>query len=159
MRHLLGAVSCLVLTSSPPAQASRTSGTPDAFVREVYRDYGKDDRPDLLGPTAPGFFAPGLLALIRADERVPSGGVGRLDEDPLCDCQDDGGFRRVSVILDHPPGGRVEATIHAMVGTDAVVVGLDLVETGRGWRIADVHGRNIPSLVAFLRGRGPPPRD
>ena len=151
MTHF-GIVVAVLLACGWSARAQGGTATADAFVRGVYRDYGKPDRADVLGEPAPGIFAPRLLGLIRADEKAAAGEVGRLDEDPLCGCQDDDGFRLSSVRVVRRAAGRAVATVRFVISVVRVVVVLDLVRTGDGWRIADVHSRDMPSLAAFLGG-------
>ncbi len=136
------------------ACATGRVATADGFVRGLYEDYGKPDRADVLGDGAPDVFAPRLLGLIRADQKAAGGEVGRLDKDPLCDCQDDDGFRLSSVVVVRRPAGRATATVPFGIGEVAMVVSLDLVGTRGGWRIADVHNRDMPSLVSLLEGAG-----
>ncbi len=132
--------------------------TPIAFVRALCRDYGKDDRLDYLEALASRFFAPRLLELIRSDERVPSGDIGKLDEDPLCDCQDGGGFRLSAIMIDRLSADRVNAKVSFSIGAFPKMITLDLVKIGGEWRIADVHAQRMPSLVSFLDGTGARPQ-
>ncbi len=129
---------------------------PEAFVRNLYSEYGKDNRPDSLGQVAPKLFTPKLLSLIRADEQVPPGGIGKLDEDPLCDCQDDGGFHLSSVTTDRLSQDQATVTTHMIIGAVSIVIVLDLVQISNEWRIADVHSRSISSLLSFLSNTGSP---
>ena len=143
-------VSVLLACGSSACASGRVAA--DAFVRALYQQYGKPDRPDELGEPAPRIFAPRLLALIRADEKAAGGEVERLDEDPLCNCQDDDGFRLSSITIVRRPAGRVVATVRFRFHVVSEMVSLDLVAARGGWRVADVHSRDIPSLVSFLEG-------
>lgn len=143
-----------IIAHTLPAIGKERLATPEAFVRNAYSEYGKENRPDSLGQIAPKLFTPKLLSLIRADERVPPGGIGRLDEDPLCDCQDDGGFRLSSVTTERVSQDQATVTTHMIIGTVPGVIILDLVQIGTEWRIADVHSRSIPSLISFLSSTG-----
>ncbi len=153
MKHF-GVVVAVLLACGWSARAYGGTATANAFVHGVYRDYGKPDWSGVLGEPAPDIFAPRLLGLIRADEKAAAGEVGRLDEDPLCDCQDDDGFRLSSVVVARQSGNRVVATVRFVIGVVPEVVALDLVTTRGGWRIADVHSRSVRSLVSFLEGGG-----
>ncbi len=152
-----GVLVAVLLACGPSARAHGGTATAEAFVRGVYADYGRPDSPDVLGEPAPGIFAPRLLGLIRADQKAAGGEVGRLDEDPLCDCQDDDGFRLSSVGVARGAAGGVVATVRFVIGAVPVVVSLDLVTTRDGWRVADVHSRDMPSLVSLLEGSGASP--
>ena len=69
----------------------------------------------------------------------PFGQIGRLYEDPLCDCQDDGGFHLSSIMIDPLAARRVVARAPIAIGVVREVITLDLVKVDWGWRIADVH--------------------
>ena len=154
LKYRLAFAACLAIIRALPAVGEERPADPEAFVRDLYKYYGEENRPDPLGQVAPKLFMPRLLDLIRADERVPSGDIGRLDEDPLCDCQDDGGFRLSSIMIDRLSADQATATVRMIVGVVPIVIVLDLVQSDSRWRIADVHSRSIPSLVAFLSSIG-----
>lgn len=94
-------------------------------------------------------YAKELGALIDRDAAVPEGYVGALDFVPFCGCQDFG--------PDYAFTSRVVATAKgATVTVDLTNVGrqrfrIDLVDSPIGWVVADVHGPDIPSLLAFMR--------
>ena len=156
MRCRVRLAAYVVIAYGTPTCAKAPVATPRALVQALYKDYGKDGRPDVLGQLAQRFFAPRLLKLIQADERVPVGKVGRLDEDPLCDCQDDGGFHLSSITVDQPSTDRATATARFTLGAAPVTIVLDLETINGEWRIADVHNQSIPSLISFLSGTGGP---
>ena len=143
-----------VIAQALPAIGKERLATPEAFVRNLYSEYGKENRLDSLGQVAPKLFTPKLLSLIRADEQVPPGGIGKLDEDPLCDCQDDGGFRLSSVTTVRSSQNQATITTHMIIGGIPIAVVLDLVQIGNEWRVADVHSRSISSLISFLSSTG-----
>ena len=154
MRCRIRLAACIVIACGLPTCAKEPVATPEAFIQALYKDYGKDGRPDVLGQLAPRFFAPRLLRLIQADERVPVGEVGRLDEDPLCDCQDDGGFHLSSIVVNRSSTDRATATARFTLDTAPVTIVVDLETVNGAWRIADVHNRSMPSLISFLSGTG-----
>ncbi len=156
MRCRVRLATCVVIAYGPPTCAKEPMATPQAFVQALYKDYGKDGRPDVLGQLATRLFAPRLLKLIQTDERVPVGEVGRLDEDPLCDCQDDGGFHLSSITVNRPSTGQATATARLTLDTAPVTIMLDLETINGEWRIADVHNQSIPSLISFLSSTGNP---
>ena len=128
--------------------------TSEVFVRALYKPYGTGIDPDYLGKPASGIFASRLLSLIRADQGVLPGNVGKLDEDPLCDCQDDDGFRLSSIETRPLSADRATAKVSFVIGRIPKVIILDLTATNGTWRVADVHSGRIPSLIAFLSYSG-----
>jgi hypothetical protein len=81
---------------------------------------------------------------------TPSGDVGALDGDPICDCQDDGGMKTERIeIVDVAPG-RALATVTLRFPAETTTVKLDLVSWRGAWRVADVHTKDMPSLVGLL---------
>lgn len=129
------------------AQDARSA---DAFVRQLYAAY-HGDGPDYLGRQAASVFAPPLLALIRRDAaETPAGDVGALDGDPICDCQDFGGLRLLSVKVEKAPSGETRADVHLRISREPRAVQLDLITVHGHWRVSDVHTAETPSLVSLL---------
>ncbi len=83
--RLAGLVLAGLICVSPAAAAAG----PADFLRSVYAHYAPG-RPvfDPLDAAAGAWFSPGLLALIRRDEAAAVNQPGRLDGDPICDCQE-----------------------------------------------------------------------
>lgn len=136
-----------------PGRATAGADLPSAraFVLHLYGAY-HGDGPDYLGRQAGTVFAPSLLALIRRDAaRTPPGEVGALDGDPICDCQDSGGLRNVTVNVVETGAGQASATVHFELQTERRTVRLDLVPVQKRWRVSDVHTADTPSLAAYLR--------
>jgi len=121
-----------------------------AFTLHLYEAY-QSSTPEYLGRDARLTFAPRLLALIRRDRATtPSGYVGILDWDPICDCQDAGGLRATSLVISAAGPGRSRARVTLRFPSETGVVTLDLVSTPGEWRVADVHTRDTPSLLRLL---------
>ena len=129
-----------------------------AFTLHLYEAY-RTGAPDYLGRDAQRTFAPHLLELIARDRATtPSGDVGILDGDPICDCQDAGGVRATHLTISAVGPGRARARVTLRFPSETRDMTLDLVVTwaaargaGRGeWRVADVHTRDTPSLVRLL---------
>ena len=91
------------------------------------------------------------LKLIRDGETAAAGEIGKLDEDPLCDRQDDDGFRPSSVMVARQSAEWV-AAVRFAVGVVPAAISPDLATVGDGWRITDAHSRSTRSLVSFLDG-------
>jgi hypothetical protein len=137
----------LVAALLAPAPAAET---PRDFVTRVYagyRDPGFNplDRPERL-------FAPSLVAAIREDARLSLDEVGRLDGDPLCQCQDHEGLEPVVREVRRTTAKTALADILLRFpGYDDRQVRLRLARTVRGWRIADVATADDPSLLQDLQ--------
>jgi Protein of unknown function (DUF3828) len=131
------------------ALASTAAESPRAFVERVYAGYRSDDYNPLNHSER--LFAARLNAAIKEDERLAHGEVGFLDGDPLCNCQDTSGMHS-HVLSINRAGSR--ATAHVLVtwqgSSDRRDVRLDLVQTGKGWRIADVGTSEELSLLKDL---------
>jgi hypothetical protein len=122
-----------------------------AFTTKLYAAY-ETGSPDYLGRDAERTFTPSLLALIRRDRATtPSGDVGILDGDPICDCQDTGGLKMTGLVVEPagPQAARAKATLRFPDETRSVT--LDLKAIHGHWRIADVHTAATPSLVRLLK--------
>jgi hypothetical protein len=124
--------------------------TPRAFVDRVYAGYRSPDYNPLDRPE--GLFAPPLLAAIREDSRLSHGEVGRLDGDPLCQCQDHQGLVPLVREVRRPTARTATARIRLRFpGYDDRDVSLKLVRTASGWRIADIATPDDPSLLRDLQ--------
>ena len=148
-RAALAAVVTLAACATP-ALAIDTDD-PAIMARQIFALYGKDGRGfDLSGADASKVVAPGLLALIRADEKAAKGEVGALGADPFCSCQD---YEITSVQVASKLAGPDKADVsvaHRNFGKRQTTR-LSMARTAAGWQIADIHSADMPSLVAFLR--------
>jgi len=148
-----GAVIAALMTAiSVPAHGADTAR---AFALRLYEAY-RTGAPDYLGRDARRTFAPPLLALILRDRATtPSGDVGILDGDPICDCQDAEGVRATHLTITAAGPGRARARVTLRFPSETREMTLDLVagrDAGRGaWRVADVHTSETPSLVRLLQ--------
>jgi hypothetical protein len=139
-----------------PAGAAPVADTPDGFLRHVYAQYAPGKKTvAFVYPDAAPMVDASLLALLRHDEQMSKGEVGALDYDPVCQCQDWGPFKLISVRIVSSAQARAvaDATFENGSGRDAApeTVRFDLVRTSEGWRIHDVHSKEAPSLQATLR--------
>jgi hypothetical protein len=151
-------VSCAALLtpilSAVPGQA-QTAQQADVFVRNLYGHYERlsdNDNFYVLGKQASSFFSPGLLALIRKEEKAtPPGDSGKLDWDPVCNCQDDGGLKLVDVQVIMRGADRALATaVLSYPNPGKMEIRLYLLWTARGWRIDDIGTKDTPSLRKYL---------
>jgi hypothetical protein len=128
-----------------------------AFLQSVYATYQTSDKALDIGSEAKAarYFVPALARLIGQDVALAAtrNEVGKLDSDPFIGGQD---WAPTKIELKVAAG----ATADRQIGTARFtapgdkqprVVTLDLVKTGAGWRIADIHWPGQPdSLVAIM---------
>ena len=146
----------LVALLAPLGAEARQTETARAFTERLYQAY-RHGEPDVLGARAATIFAPRLLALIRRDQAsTPAGEVGVLDWDPVCDCQDDEGMKAERVAIRSLGPERATATVTLKFSGETSVVKLGLVSGRNGWRVADIHTRNVTSLVGLLENSAHP---
>lgn len=153
MKFSHSVVLSVVLACGLPAFDAECAMTAGAFVRELYKPYETENNPEYLGKSASLIFAPHILNLIRADQKDAKGEVGKLDEDPICACQDSDGFRLSSIKIYRLSAHRKKSTVSFSLGVERRVVTLDLIEWKGSWRVTDVHTEEVPSLISFLSHR------
>jgi hypothetical protein len=76
-------------------------------------------------------------------------GIGVLDFDPICQCQDNDGLVMQVVSL-HQNGSVATAKVNNRFGREVHVVRFRLSKTGSRWLLADVVTRRQPSLLKDL---------
>ena len=133
----------LLLAAAPPVES------PKSFMARLYSSYRNTSFSPFKHPEL--FFAPRLLAAINEDSRLAHGEVGYLDGDPICQCQDSSGMR--PSITSVTRTSRDKAVVHVSIGwpnEKARPVRFSVVDTSRGWRIADVSSADEPSLLSAL---------
>ena len=121
------------------AGAAQQSG--EGYVRSIYETLPDSDWTKL-------HYAPKLEALIRRNQACEKAtrGICRLDFDPLCGCQDFADDYRMDSIRSLS-ASRVEVVID---NGGRQVIKIDLEPLGARWAIADIHHKDVPSLVALL---------
>lgn len=134
---------------------AQTTKQADTFVRQLYGQYEHPISrfgPSIMGKHAASVFSPGLLALIRKEEKAtPSGDVGKLDFDPVCSCQDSGGLRLKDLRVALTETGKATATVSLFFPEPTTIeVRLSLLWTPQGWRVDDIGTKDVPSLRKFL---------
>jgi hypothetical protein len=145
------AIAAVMALTTPTLAAAQDLTSARAFVAKLYRAYERGD-PDYLGQDAGKTFSGELLRRIRRDQAsTPPDEVGTLDGDPICDCQDAEGLKLKHLDVSGAARGRVQAAATLQFpGGEARQVRLDLVATPQGWRVADVHTKETPSLAGLL---------
>jgi hypothetical protein len=157
MRHSrVVLVSCAgFLACILPAAQAQTAQQADTFVRQLYGQYehpSTPDGPNIFGKRAASVFSPGLLAIIRKEEKAtPSGDVGKLDFDPVCSCQDSDGLKLKGLRVTMNGTGKALATAMLFFPEPTTIeVRLSLIYTPQGWRIDDIWTKDVPGLRKFL---------
>ena len=95
-------------------------------------------------------LTPELFALVKADQDAAKGEVGALDFDPFCSCQDD---EITAVTVEAKPQGpdKAEVTVSFRNFRKPHTTRLSMIKTAGGWRVADIHTKDVPSLTALLK--------
>ena len=126
----------------------------ESFIRVTYKKYDTKSLagPDFTGRNASAVFSPSLVKLIRRDQKEARGEVGRLDGDPICDCQDADGLKLTEVRVAMGPESKATAFVTLLFPSDASArdLQLNLVWLAQGWRIDDIHTKETPSLRQLL---------
>jgi hypothetical protein len=134
-----------------PALIARSLEDAKAFLTRLYAGYRPKEDPDYLEPkNAPAVFTAHLVDLIRLDQEVAQGEVGILEFDPICACQDWEGLKLQSLAVSPVGPGKARAEAVLNYAPDIVRLTFDLEDQGQGWRIADIHSPDAPSLVRLL---------
>ncbi len=82
------------------------------FLESTYRLYDHNGAGvEMGGPYADRFYHSSLIALLQEDEKVMGGGVGVLDGDPICGCQDWDGIFDLKMKIRPINSDRVEAAV------------------------------------------------
>ena len=95
------------------------------------------------------YLAPDLAALIKANYDNPDPDAA-LDYDPLVQAQDFEDVKtKFTVKSETPAAATIEVAIDNLDASTTVM--LDLVKIGDGWKLANVHGPDGPSLAEELK--------
>jgi hypothetical protein len=145
----------LWLSLVPQSADGQTIEQADSFIRATYHRYGKSiPGPDILWEGALFVFTPSLVRLIRRDQGE-SGGIGKLDADPICSCQDWEGLEvkglQISKSGDKEAVASVSIQLFANDPSTIRTLTLRLKWLPQGWRIDDVSSKEVPSLRKLLR--------
>ena len=137
------------LVVSPAAQAQDLKAA-ESFLRSIYATYTAKGHPaDLSGPKAETILEPSLAALLRTDQKLADGEVAALESDPICNCQDFD-IHGATVAATADGAGKAKATASFKNFGKTYKVEFDLVASGTGWRIFDIHEQDMPSLRKLL---------
>ena len=127
------------------AAATSPSGGARAYAEEIYRRL-PDDRFDLRQLR----YAPVLRTLLAREAAAAHGEVSLIDSVPFCACQDTSEDYAFTTEVRPAPADRAEVLVHLRNGGRSTFR-LDMVRLPTGWAVADIHGPERPSLVAYLQ--------
>jgi uncharacterized protein DUF3828 len=152
---LVVAATLFAQTMSPsaavPAQSPEQS--PEQFVRALYAQYVPGGKPTAFDyPVAKRIVDSEMLAALRRDrDLTPKGDEGAMDSDPVCQCQDWGTLKILSLKIKAVDKDRSSATVVFSDLNDRQTVRLDLVRAKGLWKIHDIGTKSSPSLLTYLR--------
>jgi hypothetical protein len=142
-----------ILLFTAPAQAATLTDSPRAFLERLYSAYtpnGKGN--DFAYPEARAIVDAPLLALLHQDQIRSKGEVGALDFDPVCQCQDWGPFKVLSMHAAMNGNDRAQGDVAFRPDPNSSEnVHFDLVRENGAWKIHDLSWHGTPSLQAYLR--------
>jgi hypothetical protein len=154
MKKPFVALAACALTLATVTLRAQTTAQADTFVRHLYSEYttpAKHNSPDFLGREMTLAFSPALVRIIRAEMRkTPKGDVGKIDGDPICNCQD---WENLSIAkLDIEKNSDAAATANVVIKNMDATSSLKmlLVWTPQGWRIDDISTADTPSYKKYL---------
>jgi len=156
MKKLLVILGTCALMFATLAVRAQTSVQAESFVRHLYAEYNNPKRPhgpEFLGKDMMLAFSPALVALIRADARkTPKGDVGKLDGDPICNCQDPDGLNLGKLVITKSGDNTATAEVRLdYSGGKPDSLKLFLLWTPSGWRVDDIWTSDTPSLKKYLQ--------
>ncbi|HEY1057754.1 MAG TPA: DUF3828 domain-containing protein [Limnobacter sp.] len=136
---LLGLAACSATTPKAQAQA-----LVDRYL-SAKADNSSINRADTV-------YSKALSTLIKKDQTSAGPGeLGRLDFEPLCNCQDTGAIQSVTITdTDGKPPQWLTLQIKWEDRSPTTPILLHFIQEDGQWRIDDVVSNDIPSLHTFL---------
>jgi hypothetical protein len=149
-RFLVSALLCLFAVT--PSWAAPPAASPEQFLRGLYAAYkphGKQVAFDY--PDAKSIVDPAMLKLLKHDRDMSKGEVGAIDSDPICNCQDFGVIKVMSLKVTMSGESAASADVTFKNFGDVQNARFSLVVVDGGWRIHDISTKDTPSLAGYLR--------
>ncbi|MGA0531043.1 DUF3828 domain-containing protein [Hansschlegelia sp. KR7-227] len=156
LRRRLTVFALALATLSPlaaRAQEIGDTGSPEGFVREVYKPYERRAAPrDFTLRDGVPIFSKRFRALVLKDRAQAGGEIGLIEGDPLCQCQDVVTFRVTKV---HVGGDDRIALVDVSYrnGGDSGTLKLVLANGDYGWLIDDITTADVPSYRTILKSQ------
>lgn len=142
----------LVAVSIGISAAAAAEETPRAFLERLYAAYGPHGKGNNFSyPQARAIVDASLLALLKHDQVMSKGEVGALDGDPVCQCQDWGAFKVLSIRSEATAPDHATGDVAFSNTGQKQSVHYDLVLVNGGWKIHDLSSKDTPSLQGYLR--------
>jgi len=146
------AILALLLLAAAPSFAAPPSMSPEQFLRGLYAAYKPHGKPVAFDyPDAKSIVDPAMLKLLKHDHDMSKGEVGAIDSDPICNCQDYGTIKVMSLKVTMSGAGAASADVTFKVFSDVQNARFSLVVVDGAWRIHDISTKDTPSLAAYLR--------
>lgn len=120
----------------------------EAFVRALYAHYTTDKDFSSLGDGLKGTFSPPLQAMFVGDQKKAQG-VGAIDADPICQCQDPSGMKVQAIDMVGTGADTANAKV-TLLFDKPVKLTLKLVKLTQGWRVDDVLSESGAGMRAAL---------
>jgi hypothetical protein len=140
----------LALTLAMPALAAPPAADPAALVRKLYAHELSESGPadPLWWSYLTGRAASSFAQVLRAEKKS---GDELVDEDFLCQCQDPAGMRVTAVTITYRTTSHATAHVRFAFGdrpSRDVKMTIELVNDGRGWKIAEMINGEGRSFTA-----------
>lgn len=125
----------LALSFGAAAFAAPAANDPSALIRKLYTPSRSSGDP-LWWSYLTGRAQSTFQQVLRAEKKS---GDELIDEDFLCQCQDDDGLHIISITLSHQTTSSASALVRFGYSDKTVqALTIDLVKVGQGWRIAQM---------------------
>lgn len=145
------AILLVAISLARAAAWGQEADSAEVFLRNLYQPYNTGKAVNPAGALAPSIFEPGLLALIRRDQALAHGEIGKLDHDPICNCQDYEALTALTIAVALESHKTARAKVSFLNGIEPFTVEFQLLRVNGKWRIYDIRERYIPSLRKFLQ--------
>jgi hypothetical protein len=142
---VINTVASVLLLLTPPTSPSAYTGGPRSFISNLYLLESHRQFADFSI-----FLTPKLSAAVVEDREKHEGEVGKLDFDPICDCQDaeDLHFKITHI---NKTGNHASAIVSLTFSDSSTrTVRLELLKISGRWAINDIGTKEFASLRAFL---------
>jgi len=144
------AVLSALIVLAPVAACAHRQDTPSLFLQRLYEPYvqGKFERNTPARTRE--LYSRELASLIERDRASAGGEVGRLDFDPICNCQDFDALTQLQVEVAREGDGAASARVTFRNGSDAQALVYSLKSESGRWRISDICSGEGQCLATLL---------
>ena len=142
---MINSAALALLLLAPPAFPSANTAGARSFISNLYLLESRKQFADFSI-----FLPPSLSAVVTKDRGKHDGEVGKLDFDPLCDCQDAEDLQFKITRLDTTENHASATIALRFSDLSTRTIYLKLVRTSGRWAIDDIGTRQFASLRKFL---------